>query len=82
MVHTEGYQKTEKKMDKKLVFSDLKEVICTVYESEIQEAIIKQIGVTGYTRLTFVYIYDENGAINGATITFHYKHEIKAEKGE
>ena len=69
-------------MDKKLVYSDLKEIVCTVYESEIQEAVLKQIGVTGYTRLTFVYIYDENGAVNGATITFHYKREIKAEKGE
>ena len=61
-------------MNKKLVYSDLKESIYTVHESEIQEAVLKQIGETGYIGLTFVYNYDEEGAVSGATVTFHYKH--------
>ena len=61
-------------MNKKLVYSDLKEIVCIVYESEIQEAVIKQIGEKGYIGLTFVYNYDEEGAVTGATVTYHYKH--------
>ena len=66
-------------MNKKLVYSDLKEIVCTVYESEIQEAVLKQIGEKGHIGLTFVYNYDENGAVNGATVTYHYKHVTKEE---
>ena len=65
-------------MIKKLVYSDLKEIVYTVYESEIQEAVLKQIGETGHIGLTFVYDYDENGAVNGATVTFHRKHVMKS----
>jgi len=66
-------------MNRKLIYSDLKEIVCTVSETEIQEAVLKQIGETGYMGLSFVYDYDENGAVNGATVTFHYKH-LKGEE--
>ena len=66
-------------MEKKLVYSDLKEIIYTVYESEIQQAVLKQIGEKGHIGFTFVYNYDEDGAVIGATVTFHRKHVTKEE---
>ena len=71
--------KGHKQMKKKLVYSDLKEIVYTVYESEIQEAVLKLIGETDYIGLTFVYNYDEDGAVTGATVTFHRKHVTKEE---
>ena len=69
-------------MNKKLVYSELKEIVCTVSEHEIQQAILKQVGETGYIGLTFVYNYDEEGNVSGAIITLHYKHVTREEDME
>jgi hypothetical protein len=60
-------------MNTKLKYSELIETVCTVSEHEIQQAVLKQLNKVGYKGSTFVYNYNEDGDVSGATVTFSYK---------
>jgi hypothetical protein len=61
-------------MNKKSVYSELKEIVCTACNYEIQLAVLKEIHETGYMGLSFVYDYNGDGDVSGVTITLRYKH--------
>ena len=50
-------------MEKRLIYSELKEIVYTLSEYEIQQAILKQIHETGHKGLTFEFDYDEGDCL-------------------